>query len=265
VTAAGAPFPRDRGALVELLERAGFVAAEEDARELLARADGDTELLDELVRRRLDGEPIAWLTGSVRFCGIDVAVHPGVYVPRWHSEVLARRAAELLPDRGVAVDLCTGTGAIAKVLAATRPAASVLASDVDATAVTNARANGVDAWLGDLFDPLPHHLLGRVDVVVGVVPYVPTAALPLLQRDTFTFETSLAYDGGDDGTAVLRRAVRGSARFLRPDGFLLLELGGDQADLLAGELAGHGFGVVGAIVDDEGDVRGIEARRSPPR
>ena len=91
----------------------------------------------------------------------------------------------------------------------------------------------MDVRAGDLLAPLPRALQGRVDVVVGVVPYVPTPDLPLLQRDTLTFESTLSYDGGEDGTALLRRVVADSPRFLRHGGALLLELGGEQADALA--------------------------------
>jgi release factor glutamine methyltransferase len=186
-------------------------------------------------------------------------VHPGVYVPRPQSELLAERALERLPGHGAAVDLCTGAGAIARVLSQHRPAARVLATDLDPASVACARANGVDALAGDLFAPLPAGLLGALDVVVGVVPYVPTPELPLLQRDTFTFEGTLAYDGGPDGTAILRRAVQGAALALRPGGALLLELGGDEADVLAGELDRLGFCDRVVLVDEDGDPRGIEA------
>jgi release factor glutamine methyltransferase len=251
--------PSDPDALVALLSGAGFIAAEEEAGELLAAADGDAALLDALVARRLTGEPLAWITGTVRFCGVEVQVDPGVYVPRWHSEQLARRAVERLPLDGTAVDLCTGTGAIARVLVAARPGARVVASDVDTRAVACARANDVEAYAGDLFAPLPHGLEGRVDVVVGVVPYVPSPELPLLQRDTFTFETPLAYDGGPDGTVILRRVLAAGARFLRRGGALLLELGGDQAELLGDDLARLGYVDLDVLRDDDGDVRGIEA------
>jgi release factor glutamine methyltransferase len=87
--------------------------------------------------------------------------------------------------------------------------------------------------------------------------------LGLLQRDTFTFETALAYDGGADGCAVLRRAVLEAPRWLRPGGALLLELGGDQASLLAGDLATAGFGDVRVLRDEDGDVRGVEATLAP--
>ena len=254
--------PHDVAGLTELLEEAGFVAADEEAEDLLDRAGGDGELLDVLVARRLTGEPIAWITGRVTFAGLQVRVDPGVYVPRWHTEALARRAAARLPGHGVAVDLCTGTGAVAAVLRAAHPDARVVATDVDPLAVACAVANGVEAYEGDLFAPVPDELRGRVDVVVGVVPYVPTPDLPLLQRDTFAFESACAYDGGPDGADVLRRVLADSPAFVRPGGTLLLELGGDQADLLAPDLERLGYTDVVPLLDEEDDVRGIEATNS---
>jgi len=252
-------MPNHLDALAALVSGAGFVAAEEEADELLACAAGDVELLASLVGRRLTGEPLAWITGSVSFCGLEIRVDPGVYVPRWQSEPLARRAVERLPASGAAIDLCTGAGAIAKTLITNHPGARVVASDIDERAVACARANGVEAYLGDLFTPLPRALEGRVDVVVGVVPYVPTPALPLLQRDTFAFESPLSYDGGSDGTEILRRVLTGSPRFLRRGGALLLELGGEQADALGDDLARLGYANVSVLVDEDDEVRGIEA------
>jgi release factor glutamine methyltransferase len=253
----------ERAALAGLLEGAGFVAADEEAGELLARAGGDAELLEALVARRLTGEPLAWITGRVAFCGLEIGVDPGVYVPRWQSETLALRAAERLPRGGTAIDLCTGAGAIAKTLLARRPGARVVACDLDPRAVACPRANGVEALYGDLFEPLPRAIEGRVDVVVGVVPYVPTRELGLLQRDTLTFESPLSYDGGDDGTDVLRRVLAESPRFLRPRGAALLELGAEQPEALAGDLARLGYTDVTTLVDEDGDVRGIEATFTP--
>lgn len=93
-------MPNDLKSLTSLLSGAGFVAGEEEADELLACAAGNIELLDSLVMRRLSGEPLAWITGSVTFCGLEIRVDPGVNVPRWQSEPLAvscRRA--LASDR----------------------------------------------------------------------------------------------------------------------------------------------------------------------
>jgi release factor glutamine methyltransferase len=248
-----------RLSLAAELRAAGFVAAQMEADELLARAGGDAAALDAMLDRRLRGEPLAWVTGSTVFCGRRLRVAPGVYVPRPHTELLARRAVERCPPDGVAVDLCTGCGAVAAVVAAERPGARVIATDADDRAVACARANGVDARVGDLFAPLAGGRDGAVDVVVAVVPYVPTPELRLLHRDTFAFEAQTAYDGGPDGTRLLRRVVAGAPRLLRRGGTLLLELGGDQPDLLAPDLAREGFTALSVLRDEDGDVRGVEA------
>ncbi len=253
------PVPRSHDTLTAQLATAGFIAADEEAAALLAAAGGDAERLSAMLRRRLTGEPLAWITGTTTFCDQQIRIAPGVYVPRWQSEQLARRAAARLPAHGTAIDLCTGSGAIARMLMTHHPRTRVIASDIDERAVACAKTNGVDAHRGDLFDPLPRDLEARVDVVVAVVPYVPTPELPLLQRDTFTFESPLAYDGGRDGTTILRRVIREAPRFLRHGGALLLELGGNQAAALEDELARHGYIDGTVLTDDEGDVRGIEA------
>ena len=256
-------MPTDLDALTAVLSGAGFVAAPDEAEELFAAAAGDPSRLAALARRRLTGEPLAWITGRISFDGLEIAVDRGVYVPRWQTVALARRAVARLPPAGRAIDLCTGAGAVAATLSHERPAARVVASDIDDRAVACAAANGVEAYSGDLFAPLPDTLLGRVDVVVGVVPYVPTPALALLPRDTLAFESPLSYDGGPDGTDVLRRALADAVAFLRPGGAILLELGGDEAPALEGDLARLGYGAVSVLIDEDGDVRGIEATLAP--
>jgi release factor glutamine methyltransferase len=242
--------------LYELLARNGFVAAEEEAAELIEAAGGDDARLEAMVARRLTGEPLAWITGFADFYGVRLRVDPGVYVPRWQTEVLAARAVERLPAGGRAIDLCTGSGALAVVLGAAG-AARVVASDLSAAAVACARANGVEAYVGDLFAPLPTGFLA--ELITAVVPYVPTPDLPLLQRDTFTFEPELFYDGGADGLGVMRRVVAEAPAWLAPGGALLLELGGRQADAV--ELTG--FTDVRVLRDEDGDVRGIEGTLAP--
>lgn len=240
------------------------MAAEEEAAEILAVARDATEV-EALVARRAGGEPLAWVTGSAAFCGIRVKVHAGVYVPRRQTEPLARRAAALLPAGGVAVDLCTGAGPIACFLQAGSPGATVVATDVAAAAVACARDNGVEALLGDLDGPLPSRLLGSVDVLTAVPPYVPTDALHFLPRGVVAFEPRLALDGGDQGLRALSAVVARSTRWLRPGGWLLLELGGDQAAAVAGEMGAAGFVEIAVLSDDDGDDRAIEGRRVTSR
>ncbi|HZP31225.1 MAG TPA: methyltransferase domain-containing protein [Acidimicrobiia bacterium] len=243
--------------VVERLAAAGCVAADEEATELVVAAS-DPVALEALVRRRERGEPLAWITGSVLFCGRRVHVTPGVYVPRRQSEELARRAAARLPEHGRALDLCTGSGAVAAHLAAAAPLARVVGVEVDAWAAACARRNGVPVVVADLDAAVRP---GAVfDLVTVVAPYVPTGALRHLARDVPRYEPRHALDGGADGLDVVRRAVAASARALRPGGWLLAELGGDQDTRLAPTLAARGFDDVDVWRDEDGDLRGLAAR-----
>jgi len=250
----------DRDAIRQLLGTAGCIAPDEEADELIRAAAGDLDVLGDLVSRRSRGEPIAWLTGAVTFCGVRLSVERGVYVPRPQTEPLARRAAMLLPPGGIAVDLCTGAGAIAAVLAAAVPSARVLATEVDPIAVRCARRNGVEVFEGSLDDPLPSAFEHRVDVLTAVPPYVPTGSLHLLPRDVQTFEPRLALDGGVDGMDLLREVVRRSTAWLRTGGWLLLELGGDQSGPIGRELRTRGFERFEVMLDEDGDPRAVRAR-----
>jgi release factor glutamine methyltransferase len=247
----------DRASVTQMLAEAGCIAAREEADELIRAAAGDPDVLDDLVSRRRNGEPIAWLTGAVTFCGLRLFVEPGVYVPRSQTEPLARRAVTVLPSTGVAVDLCTGAGAIAAAMAAAAPTAQVLATELDHTAARCARRNGVEVFEGFLDDPLPRAFEHRVDVLTAVVPYVPTDSLRLLPRDVRAFEPRLALDGGVDGFDLLAEVVRRSTRWLRPGGRLLLELGGDQAEPTGRLLHELGFEGVDVMADEDGDPRAI--------
>ena len=248
-----------RAELASTLSAAGCVAADEEADELLAACGDDPARLAALVERRRAGEPLAWLTGTVQFAETTLRVEPGVYVPRWQSNELARLAIAALPERGSAADVCTGSGALAAAINAARPDARVVATDRSSTAVDNARANGVEAFCGDLFSPLPEALRHTLDVVVAVAPYVPTPELALLPRDTLAYEDAALYDGGPDGLDVIRRIVDESPRWLRPGGTLLLELGGNQSTALAPDLERAGFGPVETWTDEDGDLRGLRA------
>ncbi len=246
--------------LVERLRRAGCVAAEEEASELEVSAGGDQVLLEHLVQRRVGGEPLAWVTGSILFAGHRILVRPGVYVPRAQSELLVTRALLKLPRDGCAVDLCTGSGAVAVALARARPLASVVGTELDPAACACARENGVTVYSGDLTEPLPAELVGRVDLVTAVAPYVPTAALGLLPRDSRDHEPLTALDGGPDGIGVLTRVIVQAAGLLRGGGWLLVELGGDEADRVAGLLHSQGYRHVQTSCDEDGDVRCLEAQ-----
>jgi len=251
----------DRATVVGALTRAGCVAAEEEAEELMAAASDGADL-QHLLDRRLTGEPLAWITGRTVFCGLDVVVDPGVYVPRWQSEPLARLAADRLPATGVGVDLATGSGAVAMVMQATRPHARVVATELDPVAVRCARRNGVDVLTGHLDRPLPDQLVGSVDVLCGVLPYVPNDALRFLPRDVLAFEPRVALDGGADGLDAVGEVVRESGRWVRPGGWLALEVGGDQVPAVTSLFEASDYVLVDALVDEDGDRRAVVGRRS---
>ncbi len=221
----------------------------------------DPELLRCWTARRLNGEPLPWITGFATFLGHPVLVDPGVYVPRPQSELLAGRAIELLPERGVAADLCTGSGAIALALRNAHPRARVVATDIDVRAVACAAKNGIEVYHGHLADPLPETLFGQVDLVVAVVPYVPTDELAFLPRDVRRYEPRGALDGGANGTVLLEQALLSGAQLLHPGGSVLLELGGSQDEELLPLVKAAGLSLSGRLYDEEGDLRGIEATR----
>lgn len=254
------PTSEERMRVVHALAEGGCVAPRAEADALLGASSEGVGPIEELIARRLRGEPLAWITGSVRFCGVRVRVDPGVFVPRPHTQALARRAVSLLPADGIAVDLCTGSGAVAAVLGSAHPRAAVVATDDDPVAVACARRNRVRALVGNLDEPLPPWWRRRVDVMTAVVPYVPTEELHLLPRDVLANEPRRALDGGWRGTTVLAQAAEAAARWLRPGGSVLLELGGDQAGEMTTILADDGLSEIRVHRDGDGQDRAIEAR-----
>jgi release factor glutamine methyltransferase len=245
------------GAVVSRLTAAGCVAAEEEATEFIAAAP-DEATLEEWLRRREEGEPLAWIIGTISFCGLILEIAPGVYVPRPQSEELARRAARLLPEYGHALDLCTAAGAIAAHLKERVPTASVIGVDVDLRAAACARRNGVPTLAGDMAEAV--RCPDGFDVITAVAPYVPTDELRLLSADVQRYEPRRALDGGADGLDLVRRVVVAAARLLRPGGWLLVEVGGAQEQPLAEFMSQAGFDRLTPWRDSDGDLRGMAAR-----
>lgn len=244
----------------ERLARAGCVAADEEAEDLLTSAP-DVVTLMAWVFRREQGEPLAWIVGRVRFLGQEIRVEQGVFVPRAQSAELALRAADLLPASGRAADLCTGCGVIAVHLSSARPDAEIVGTDIDPRAASCARRNGIAAAVADMDEGL---CPGVFDVVTAVTPYVPTAAMHLLPSDVIRHEPGVALHGGSDGMDHVRRAVSGAARLLRRGGWLLSEIGGDQDAVVEPVLAAAGFSQPSFWHDTDGELRGVAARLAWP-
>jgi len=213
-------------AIVADLRTAGCVFAEEEARLLTGAAHTPAELAA-MVDRRIGGLPLEQVLGWARFCGLRIAVEPGVFVPRARTELLVGEAAALTRRGAVVLDLCCGSGAVGAALAAAGKRVELHAVDVDPVAVRCARRNlaaaGGRALEGDLYEPLPATLRGRVDVLVANAPYVPTSAIGLMPREARDYEPRAALDGGADGLDVQRRIVAAAPAWLAPDGHLLIE------------------------------------------
>jgi release factor glutamine methyltransferase len=263
------------------LAAAGCVSARAEADWLLEEAV-DEESLRAMVARRVAGEPLQYVIGWAPFGPLRLVVGPGVFVPRPETEGLADRAATRLrsrpePPEGsgeprggarvrpIAVDVCTGSGAIACFLAAEVPGARVLATELDPGALAWARRNadryGVELLAGDLDEPLPAALAGRVDVLCANVPYVPSGAIATLPTDVRDHEPRLALDGGPDGLDVLRRLVARAGHWLAPGGGLLCEIGEDQAETGVALLTAAGLVEVAVHPDLVGRDRILEGTR----
>ena len=244
--------------LVRRLRAAGCVFAEEEA-ELLAEAASSAEELETLTARRAAGEPLEPLLGWVEFCGLRLAVAPGVFVPRQRTALLVDEVVALVRPGSVVVDLGCGVGAIAAAVLARVPGVEVYAVDVDPAAVTCARRNlpAERVFEGDLYAALPTGLRGEVDVVAANAPYVPTDAIALMPREARDHEHRVALDGGADGLAVQRRVIAEAPAWLRPGGHVLVETGRSQLDGTSAALRAAGFAVVVADDDESG---GLVAR-----
>ncbi len=211
--------------IVEALRAAGCVFAEDEAR-LLTEAAGDPAELDAMVARRVAGEPLEQILGWAEFYGRHIAVEPGVFVPRRRTEFLVRQAIGLGRAGAVVVDLCCGSGAIGAAIATHLDRVELYAADIDPVAVRCATGNlaGLgQVFAGDLYQPLPVALHGRVDLIVANVPYVPTGAIATMPPEARDHEPRQALDGGPDGLDLLRRTAIGAPEWLVPGGHLLIE------------------------------------------
>jgi release factor glutamine methyltransferase len=236
-----------RSDIVARLRAAGCVFAEDEARLLISEAGTPAELTA-MVDRRAAGLPLEHVVGWAQFCGLRIAVEPGVFVPRRRTEFLVREAVSLAgaaADRPVVVDLCCGTGAVGAALAAALGQIDLHAADIDPAAVACARRNvaaaGGRVYEGDLYDPLPATLRGHVDLLAANVPYVPAGEVGLLPAEARTHEPRVALDGGADGLDVLRRVIAGARLWLAPGGHLLSEISDRQAAAAVEAVAGGGL------------------------
>lgn len=206
--------------------------------------DDEAVRLTALYRRRLQGEPIAYIVGEREFFGLAMGVTPDVLIPRPDTELLVELALERLPQQGKALDMGTGSGAIAVAIAHTRPDADMTALDVSEgalkVAASNAQRHG--AKVRFLRSDWYSALMGAVrefDLIVSNPPYIVAGDAHLAQGD-LRFEPIGALTDHADGLSALRTIIDGAAGYLKNGGWLLMEHGYDQAEAVRELLArGH--------------------------
>lgn len=197
----------------------------------------DLQAYECLMARRLEHEPLAYITGVREFYGLELSVDRRVLIPRPETETLVEEGLKLVRRQGpgppLLADIGTGSGAIAIALACHLHQAKVYATDISQDALevaaANCRRHGVADRVvllpGNLLEPLPE----AVDMVVGNLPYVPASVLPALAPEVSCHEPRVALDGGPRGLGLVRGLLAQAPSRLRPGGRVLLEIGADQA------------------------------------
>jgi release factor glutamine methyltransferase len=233
--------------------------------------------LDRLVAQRLDGVPLAHLTGRQNFLGLELKSGPAALVPRRETELLATEAIALArtltADRPepIVVDVCTGSGNVALAIAHAIPAARVLGADLSEDAVALARENRAMLGLadrvrfesGDLLAPFDTpEFVGGVDLLTCNPPYISSTKVGQMADEIASHEPRLAFDGGPLGVTILMRLLQDAPRFLRPGGWLAFEVGAGQGNAIVRRLRGMTvFRDVGERTNEAGEIRAVLARR----
>jgi release factor glutamine methyltransferase len=204
------------------------------------------EQLQDLLQRRLSGEPVAYLTGRREFWSLDLAVTPDVLIPRPETELLVEQALVRIPADAAwtIADLGTGSGAVALAIASERPRCRIFATDTSAAALAVARANAgrlgmtnVEFRQGDWLSPLAGE---AIHLIVSNPPYIPENDTHLTEGDV-RFEPQHALISGPDGLEAIRQIAAQASHCLKPGGWLLLEHGADQDSAVRDILGQHGY------------------------
>jgi release factor glutamine methyltransferase len=223
---------------------------------VLLTSANTSEDLEHMVRQRVDGVPLEQIVGWAEFAGLRIAIEPGVFVPRRRTELVLRQALLLAPPQPVVVELCCGSGALSLAVASTLRYNELYLTDIDPAAVRCARRNlaqlqaSAGVLQGDLYEPLPPSLAGRVDLLLANPPYVPTGSIGLMPPEARLYEPQIALDGGSDGLDMLRRIAAGASHWLAPEGRLLVETSRGQAAGSAAAFERHGLAAEVVTADE---------------
>jgi len=237
-----------------------------EQRLLAEHAHGDVALFESLAARRAAREPLQYLTGTAYFRTVEVAVGPGVFIPRPETEVMTGWAIDWLRGRDypVVVELCAGSGAISLAVATELGGCDQHAVERDAAAAAYLRRNvagaGVAVVESDMADALPE-LDGRVDLVIANPPYIPDGDAPALPSDVRDHEPPASLFSGSQGLDAIRVVADVAARLLRPGGVVACEHGDDQGALAPSVFEARGFADVADHADLTRRPRFVTARR----
>jgi len=236
-----------------------------DRAQLVTRArepppEGFPEQYQRLIDRRSRREPVAFLTGSREFWGLDFMVSPDTLVPRPETELIVEEAMRALPaGRSTLLDVGTGSGCLAVSLALERPSATVVATDISypalRVAAANARRHGVGDRVHFVRTDLASGLRLQADVIVSNPPYVAERDAPAMLPDVVNYEPATALFGGPDGMAVMDRLLATVTPLLAPGGALIVEFGCGQEDAVRGAAAREGWQVRRIVADLQGIAR----------
>jgi len=275
-----APLPDKPEETPDASLRALWHAAAGHPKSVVAAAAGELPPLDEsglsrlhaLIDRRLEGVPLAHLTGRQHFAGMEMLAGAGALVPRRETELLAQAAIALAREVAapLVVDVCTGCGNVALALAQHVVDARVFGADLSEDALALARQNAdwlgladrVEFRAGDLLAPFDaDEFLGQVDVLTCNPPYISSGKVGQMAAEIAGHEPRLAFDGGPLGVTILMRLVQEAPRYVRSGGWLAFEVGLGQGPALVRRLKGTpAYREVREIADENGAVRAILVR-----
>ena len=231
----------------------------------------DPEILnavDDMVRRRLEGEPVAYLVGEWEFYGLPMYVNTDVLIPRVDTEVLAETAIKLMKKRSGhtrLLDLCTGTGCVGLAIAATVPDCRVALADSSERVIAVCKLNMIRNNISRNVTPIvlnalesPPALLGTFDAIVCNPPYIPTEDIKNLDKSVSKYEPHRALDGGEDGLDFFRAVTSKWTVLLNKGGHLLFECGIGQAESVREILRENGYKEIITHTDTQGIERVIQ-------
>lgn len=248
------------------VSRAWLLTHENDALDFNGQQTNIHAAFEALLKRRLNGEPVAYILGKREFYGLDFTVTPGTLIPRPDTETLVEVALEKIPANQscTVLDLGTGSGAIAIAIAKHRPQAKVTAVDQSLKALAVAQGNArrlgvanVQLVLSDWFSALGGQTF---DVIVSNPPYIAKDD-PHLNQGDLRFEPTSALAAGEDGLDCIRQIINRAKQYLNPQGWLMFEHGYDQAEKVAQLLKSANFDSVTSVADLSGILRVILGKK----